>query len=136
LRRLAIIGKRYIPKSEQIHSVTFRRDTADPLPDAVVPKFAEQVRQCVEKNLFRTDNMRPGEMRAVMITDENTGMKQRWFVGKDSFVKAMSQPCRRVVGGLFPRNVAPLQQGVNDRALRQGIPQHNTRRDTFGGGAW
>jgi hypothetical protein len=136
LRRLAIIGKRYIPKSEQIYSVTFRRDTADPLPDKAVPKFAEQVRQCVERNIMRTDNMAPGEMRAVMITDASTGAKHRCWVGPDSFVKAMAQPCRLVIGGLFQKDVGRLQQGVNDRALRQGIPQHDARRAVFGGGAW
>jgi hypothetical protein len=102
------------------------------LNDDVVPKFSELMRQCVEKNLMRTDNMRPGEMRAVMITDENTGMKQRHWIGPDSFVKAMSAPCRRVIGGLFQKDVGWLQQGVNDRALRQGVPIHDTKRNTFG----
>jgi hypothetical protein len=41
--------------------------------------------------------MAPGEMRAVMVTDENTGQKIREWVGPDSFVKAMGLPCRRVV---------------------------------------
>jgi hypothetical protein len=136
LRRLAIIGKRYIPKSEDIHGVTFRKDTADPLPDTAVAKFAEQVRTAVERNLYRTDNMQPGELRAVMRVDENTGTKIREFYGPDSFVKAMSAPLRKVTGGLFQRDVGWLQQGVNDRALRMGIPQRNTRREMFGGGAW
>ena len=132
LRRLAIIGKRYIPKSEPIHWVKFGRDAADRLPDRVVPEFAEEVRQCVERNIRRTDNMQPGEMRAVMITDENTGMKQRHWIGPRSFVCDMGQPCRRVVGGLFQRDVAALRQGVNDRALRQGLPQYDTRRNFYG----
>jgi hypothetical protein len=44
----------------------------------------------------------------------------------------MGQPSRRVIGGLFQRDVGWLQQGVNDRALRQGIPMYDTKRATFG----
>ena len=127
LRRLSRIGRRYIPKGEQMASVNFAE-----LNDDVVPKFSELMRAAVERNLYRTDNMAPGELRAVMRVDENTGQKIREWIGPDSFVKAMGQPCRRVIGGLFQRDVGWLQQGVNDRALRQGIPQHDTKRNTFG----
>jgi hypothetical protein len=128
LRRLSRIGRKYIPKGEQIARVRFD----DTLPDNVVGRYSELMRQCVEKNIRRTDNMQPGEMRAVMITDENTGQKIREWVGPDSFVKAMGQPCRRVIGGLFQKDVGWLQQGINDRALRQGILIHDTKRNTFG----
>ena len=83
LRRLSRIGRKYIPAHEEIARVKFD----DSLPDAVVPKFSELMRQCVEKNLRRTDNMAPGEMRAVMQVDENTGQKIREWVGPDSFVR-------------------------------------------------
>jgi hypothetical protein len=92
LRRLSILGKKYLPKSEQITRVRF----AD-LPDTVVEQFSEEVRKAVERNLRRTDNMAPGEMRPVIHVDKNTGAKQRHWVGPDSFVKSMGQPCRRVV---------------------------------------
>ena len=92
LRRLSRIGRRYIPKGEQMASVNFAE-----LNDDVVPKFSELMRAAVERNLYRTDNMQPGEMRAVMRVDENTGMKIREWVGPDSFVKSMGLPCRRVV---------------------------------------
>jgi hypothetical protein len=91
-RRLARVGRKYIPAGEQIAQVPFDHT----LPDAVVPQFAEMMRQRVEANLLRHDNMAPGEMRAVMITDPNTGMRQRHFIGKTSFVVGMGQPCRRV----------------------------------------
>ena len=124
LRRLSRIGRRYIPKGEQIASVNFAE-----LNDDVVPKFSELMRAAVERNLYRTDNMEPGTMRAVVRVDENTGQKIREWIGP---VKSMGLPCRRVIGGLFQRDVGWLQQGVNDRALRQGIPQHDTKRNTFG----
>jgi hypothetical protein len=82
LRRLSRVGRKYIPAGEEIARVSFAQ-----LPDAVVPKFAEMMRERVEANLFRTDNMRPGELRPVLITDENTGMQQRYWIGKTSFVR-------------------------------------------------
>jgi hypothetical protein len=127
LRRLSRIGRKYIPKGEEMASVNFAE-----LPDKYVGRYSELMRQCVERNIMRTDNMQPGELRPVMTVDEQTGMKVRQFIGPDSFVKAMSQPCRKVIGGLFQKDVGWLQQGVNDRALRQGIPIHDTKRNTFG----
>jgi hypothetical protein len=82
LRRLSRVGRKYIPQGEEIARVSFAQ-----LPDVVVPKFAELMRERVEANMYRTDNMQPGDMRAVMIIDENTGMKQRHFVGPESFVR-------------------------------------------------
>ena len=108
LRRLSRVGRKYIPRGEQIAQVDF-----DELPDAVVPKFSELMRAAVARNVVRTDNMAPGEMRAVMVTDENTGMKIREWVGPDSFVKSMGRPCRRVV-----RINAPAT-----RALYQTVPR-------------
>jgi hypothetical protein len=123
LRRLSRIGRRYIPKGEQMASVNFAE-----LPDEVVPKFSELMRAAVERNLYRTDNMAPGEMRAVMVVDEQTGQKQRHFIGPDSFVKAMGQPCRRVVSGLFQSDVPRF------RAMTSSIPPSETRYAAFGKG--
>jgi hypothetical protein len=95
LRRLSRIGRKYIPAHEEIARVRFDHT----LPDETVPKFSELMRAAVERNLYRTDNMHPGELRAVMVVDPNTGAQQRHFVGPDSFVKDVSyghQPCRRV----------------------------------------
>jgi hypothetical protein len=92
-RRLARVGRKYIPAGEEIASVRFDYS----MPDAVVPKFSEMMRSAVERNLYRVDNMQPGEMRAVLETDPNTGMKIRHWIGPTSFVKDMGRPCRRVV---------------------------------------
>src|SRR6476661_6965066 len=94
LRRLSRIGRKYIPRSEQMASINFSE-----LPDEVVPKFSELMRTAVERNIYRVDNMMPGELRSVIVVDANTGAQQRHFVGPDSFVKDTSyghQPCRRV----------------------------------------
>jgi hypothetical protein len=80
LRRLSVIGKKYLPKSEQLTNVTFKS-----LPDDVVPKFSEMVRVAVERNLTRTDNMEPGTFKTVMRVDEQTGLKVREFYGPRTF---------------------------------------------------
>jgi hypothetical protein len=46
---------------------------------------------------FEVPAARMGEMRPVMVLDENSGQRQRHWAGPDSFVKSMGQPCRRVV---------------------------------------
>jgi hypothetical protein len=80
-RRLARIGGKYIPAGEDIARVDFAQ-----LPDSAVPKFAEMMRAAVERNITRTDNMQPGELRAVHRIDPVTGYKCIEYVGKTSFV--------------------------------------------------
>jgi hypothetical protein len=95
LRRLSRIGRRYIPAHEEIARVKFDAT----LPDETVPKFSELMRAAVERNLYRTDNMQPGEMRSVMVVDPNTGAQQRHFVGPTAFVRNPlygHRDCRRV----------------------------------------
>jgi hypothetical protein len=92
-RRLARVGRKYIPAAEEIARVRFDHT----MPDGVVRKFSEMMRAAVERNLYRTDNMQPGEMRPVLEVDPNTGRQIRSWIGPTSFVKEMGQPCRRVV---------------------------------------
>jgi hypothetical protein len=63
---MALVGRKYIPRYEDIAWVDFSE-----LPDEVVPKFAEMMRRAVERNVTRTHNMAPGEMRAFYTVDEN-----------------------------------------------------------------
>ena len=55
-RRLAELGSRYVPRGEQIAGVDFSQ-----LPNEVVPKFSEMMRDRVEANLRRTDNLDPND---------------------------------------------------------------------------
>jgi hypothetical protein len=106
LRRLSVIGKKYLPRSEQLTNITFRD-----LPDDVVPKFSEMVREAVERNLYRTDNMEPGTFRAVMKVDEQTGMKIREFYGPRTFCDQFMGRIQRVA-----RINAPATQTVWESA--------------------
>jgi hypothetical protein len=114
LRRLSVIGKKYLPQSEQLANVTFKS-----LPDEVVPKFSELVRQAVERNLYRTDNMEAGTFRAVMRVDEQTGMKTREFYGPRCFTDQFMGRVMRVA-----RINAPQQQvvwGNNAKTESRGL---------------
>lgn len=64
------------------------------------------VRERVEANLYRTDNMAPGEMGPVLEVDPQTGQQIRVWFGPTSFVKDMGRLCRRVTRIAAP--AAPL----------------------------
>ena len=90
-RRLATVGQRYLPQSEDVARINFAR-----LPDDAVARFSAMTQEAVSRNLYRTDNMQPGEMRPVLEVDPQTGMQIRHWIGPTSFVKEMGTPCRRV----------------------------------------
>jgi hypothetical protein len=93
LRRMARLGREYIPRGEEIAGVAF-----DQLPDAVVPRFSEMIRERVEANLRRTDNLDPNDptYKVVHVTDENTGQKIREFYRGRPFTDDFGTACRRV----------------------------------------
>jgi hypothetical protein len=94
LRRVARVGRKYIPANEEICSVAFDHT----LPDSVVPKYSEMMRERVEANLRRVDNMDPNDptYRTVFVTDPNTGMKIREFFRPRPFTDDFKLPPRRV----------------------------------------
>ena len=116
LRRMARIGRKYVPSGEEICSVAFDRS----LPDAVVPEFSERMRAAVERNMRRVDNMDPNDSnyRVVHVTDENTGMKIREFFRPRPFTDDFGTPCRRVTRINAPASM-PLYSA--DRAAGAGF---------------
>jgi hypothetical protein len=94
LRRVSRIGRRYIPAGEEIAKVAF--DSS--MPDSAVRTFSEQMRQRVEANLRRTDNLDPNDptYKVVHVTDDNTGMKIREFFRARPFADDFGTRCRRV----------------------------------------
>jgi hypothetical protein len=118
LRRLSRIGRKYIPRGEQMASVNFAE-----LPDETVPKFSELMRQCVEKNLRRTDNMQSGEIRPIIRVDENTGQKIREWIGPTSFVRNPlygHRDCRRVTRISAPAGSTLWQDASETRRKASG----------------
>jgi hypothetical protein len=94
LRRMARLGRRYIPEAEEIAQVAFDAS----MPDSAVRTFSEQMRQRVEANLRRTDNLDPNDpaYRTVLVTDPQTNMKIREFYRARPFTDDFGTACRRV----------------------------------------
>jgi hypothetical protein len=95
LRRLARVGKKLIPRAEPVYGVTFRKDSSDTLPDAHVLRFAEMVREAVERNLTNVTGMKPGTFKQVLRVDEATGLKIREFHGPRPFTVHAAVQARR-----------------------------------------
>jgi hypothetical protein len=110
LRRLGRIGRKYIPLNEELANINFKN-----MPDDLVPRFSEMMREAVSRNAHRTDNMAPEELRAI-VNKSDTGTITT-FVGPDSFVRQLGVPCRRVT-----RISAPLRETVwQSRAHTNGL---------------
>ena len=94
LRRMARLGREYIPSGEEIARVKF--DSS--MPDNMVPRFAEMMRSRVEANLRRTDNLDPNDSnyRVVHVSDGNTGMRIKEFYRRRPFTDDFGVRCRRV----------------------------------------
>jgi hypothetical protein len=116
LRRVSRVGRKYIPAGEEICSVAFDHT----MPDAVVPKFSEMMRERVEANLRRVDNMDPNDpnCRTVLVTDPNTGMKIREFFRPRPFTDDFSTPCRKVVRITAPAGTTLYSM---DKAAMAGV---------------
>ena len=113
-RRLGRVGRKYLPKHEELANLNFRE-----LPDTVVPKFSELMREAVERNIFRTDNMQPGEMRPVQRVDAGGSRSTEW-IGPTSFVRELGTPCRRVVSFSAPRREILYQNRAHLNGLWGG----------------
>jgi hypothetical protein len=83
-----------VPRGEQIAGVDFTQ-----LPNEVVQKFAEMMRERVEANMRRTDNLDPNDTsyRTVLVQDANTNGKIREFYRARPFTDDFKLPGRRVV---------------------------------------
>jgi hypothetical protein len=94
LRRMARLGREYIPSGEEIARVKF--DSS--MPDAVVPKFSEMMRSRVEANLRRVDNLDKNDpnYKVIHVADGNTGMRIREFYRARPFTDDFGVRCRRV----------------------------------------
>jgi hypothetical protein len=110
-RRLAGLGSKYIPRGEQIAGVDFAQ-----LPNDVVPRFSEMMRERVEANLRRTDNLDPNDTsyRTVLVQDANTNGKIREFYRARPFTDDFKLPGRRVV-----RINAPEQRALYSSNRRE-----------------
>jgi hypothetical protein len=110
LRRLSRIGRKYIPAGEQIARVHFD----DSLPNHVVEQYSELMREAVERNIVRVDNLDPKDpnYREVLVTDPNSSQRIRTFYRARPFTDDFLQPCRRVKAFLAPASVTLYRAAI------------------------
>ena len=88
---LRTLKRTFLPQNHPLYQVQMRDLRADAL-DALEP----QVLQAVAVEAINPENLAPGEIRAIEKVDE-FGNKRIDWVGRESFVKDMMRPGRRVV---------------------------------------
>jgi hypothetical protein len=89
-RDLLIKAKKLLPGDNRLRHVQIRA-----LPREALSRFEDMIYPAARAEAWRPDSVPNGEMRRVEEVDSN-GMKMIRWVGKESFVKAMGRPGRRV----------------------------------------
>jgi hypothetical protein len=89
-KRLATLLKSHSP---QWSKVKFSQ-----LPDAAFEIAEKTVYADATAAAANPTDLEDGELREVTHTDPRTGLKTNFFYGKESFVKSMGRPARRVTG--------------------------------------
>ena len=85
------LKRRYLPQNHEFARINFRGLEAD-----VLQRLAPQLIEHVKVEAVNPNNLEPGEMRMVVKRDIN-GVEKRDWIGRQSFVRDMMQPGRRVV---------------------------------------
>ena len=93
-RDLLIQAKKLLPGSNELRHVQVRQ-----LPRDALSNFEDQIYPAAHATAYSADSVPDGQMRAIEEKDSN-GLKMTRWVGKESFVKAMGRPGRRVLGSL------------------------------------
>jgi hypothetical protein len=91
-RRLAGTLQQRLPEGDQLRRLDFDR-----LPQDAYDGFEPQLYPKVAAAADRPDSASAGELREVVRVDPKNGHKVHLFFGRESFVKEMGRPGRRVV---------------------------------------
>jgi hypothetical protein len=90
-RDLLIKAKKLIPGDNELRHVQVRQ-----LPRDALAQFEDMIYPTCRSTAYSADSVPDGEMRQVVERDSN-GLKMIRWIGKESFVKQMGRPCRRVL---------------------------------------
>jgi hypothetical protein len=93
-RDLLIKAKRLLPGDNELRHVQIRQ-----LPRDALTNFENLIYPVAKATAYSADSVPHGEMRPIEEKDNN-GLKMIRWIGKESFVKAMGRPGRRVLGFL------------------------------------
>lgn len=90
-RDMLIKAKKLLPGDNRLRHVQIRQ-----LPREALSQFEDMIYPAARAEAWKADSVPAGEMRRVEERDSN-GMKIVRWIGKESFVKSMGRPGRRVV---------------------------------------
>jgi len=93
------IKRRYLPQNHDYYRVNYRGLRADAL-QAIVP----QLLRAAVAEAKNPDNLAPGEIRRIDVLGPD-GQKWIDWIGRESFVKDMGRPGRRVIGFRTPHGL-------------------------------
>jgi hypothetical protein len=97
-RRLANTMQRRLPEDDELRRLDFNS-----MPSEAYNNFEQMLYPKVEAAAGRPDSAADGELREVTRINPHNGYKEITFQGKESFVKQMTRPGRRVISFLFDR---------------------------------
>jgi len=98
---LRTIKKTFLPQNHELYRIQFRG-----LPADVLNPFEAQLLNAVVVEANNPAHVPPGELRKIEELDEYGKLKTIRWVGRESFVKEMGRPGRRVKSFLFdPRSI-------------------------------
>jgi len=98
---LRTLKRTFLPQNHELYRIQFRG-----LPANVLNPFEAQLLNAVVVEANNPAHVPPGELRKIEELDEYGKLKTIRWVGRESFVKEMGRPGRRVKSFLFdPRSI-------------------------------
>ena len=95
-RDMLVKAKRLLPGSNELRHVKIWD-----LPHSALSRFEDMIYPAARATAYSADSVPDGEMRQIHKPTANGSEITEW-VGRESFVKAMGRPGRRVVGFRYP----------------------------------
>ena len=92
------LKRTFLPQNHDLYQVQFRQ-----LPADVLQVFEPQLLQACVVEAYNPQHVPVGELRKIGELDEYGKLKTIKWIGRESFVKAMERPGRRVTSFLFDR---------------------------------
>jgi hypothetical protein len=100
-RDLAVKAKEQLPYGHELRKIKLWK-----LPKDTFEVFEPQVYAACREAASRPDSVPPGEMREVVRINPQNGHKEIHFLGRESFVREMGRPGRRVVSFMHRYNTS------------------------------
>jgi hypothetical protein len=112
-RRLLADEQRYLAPGDPFSSM--RAPNLAREDSATLAVLEPRIHEAFARALTDPATVPPGELRPIHLDDPRSGARITSWVGRESFIKSMGQPCRKVVGGV-------------DGGLRRLAELNSTRR--------